>query len=151
MAVRKKRCKFAIAKLNSLLKQIEQMNGKVENDILFSKSVKAGKRIYYIDVKRDRHEELYLSLTESKRVKEGTEELRPVFEKHKIFLYREDLEKFLEAFTDAAQFAIEKQPAQPRYARYEEAPVVSEENTTEVVEESGVEESEEIKLGELEF
>lgn len=151
MAVRKKRCKFAIAKLNSLLKQIEQMNGKVENDILFSKSVKAGKRIYYIDVKRDRHDELYLSLTESKRVKEGTEELRPVFEKHKIFLYREDLEKFLEAFTDAAQFAIEKQPAQPRYTRYEEAPVVSEENTTEVVVESGVEESEEIKLGELEF
>ena len=151
MAVRKKRCKFAIAKLNSLLKQIEQMNGKVENDILFSKSVKAGKRIYYIDVKRDRHDELYLSLTESKRVKEGTEELRPVFEKHKIFLYREDLEKFLEAFTDAAQFAIDKQPAQPRYSRYEEAPAVSAEETVETVEETEVEESEEIKLGELEF
>lgn len=127
------------------------MNGKVENDILFSKSVKAGKRIYYIDVKRDRHDELYLSLTESKRVKEGTEELRPVFEKHKIFLYREDLEKFLEAFTDAAQFAIDKQPAQPRYARYEDAPAVSAEETVETVEETEVEESEEIKLGELEF
>lgn len=127
------------------------MNGKVENDILFSKSVKAGKRIYYIDVKRDRHDELYLSLTESKRVKEGTEELRPVFEKHKIFLYREDLEKFLEAFTDAAQFAIDKQPAQPRYSRYEDAPAVSAEETVETLEETEVEESEEIKLGELEF
>ena len=126
------------------------MNGKAENDILFSKSVKAGKRIYYIDVKRDRHDELYLSLTESKRVKEGTEELRPVFEKHKIFLYREDLEKFLEAFTDAAQFAIEKQPAQPRYTRYEEAApaaVTFAEATAEVEEEG----SDEIKLGELEF
>lgn len=126
------------------------MNGKAENDILFSKSVKAGKRIYYIDVKRDRHDELYLSLTESKRVKEGTEELRPVFEKHKIFLYREDLEKFLEAFTDAAQFAIEKQPAQPRYAHYEEAApaaVTFAEATAEVEEEG----SDEIKLGELEF
>ena len=126
------------------------MNTKAENDILFSKSVKAGKRIYYIDVKRDRHDELYLSLTESKRVKEGTEELRPVFEKHKIFLYREDLEKFLEAFTDAAQFAIEKQPAQPRYARYEEeapAAVTFAEATAEVEEEG----SDEIKLGELEF
>lgn len=123
------------------------MNGKVENDILFSKSVKAGKRIYYIDVKRDRHDELYLSLTESKRVKEGTEELRPVFEKHKIFLYREDLEKFLEAFTDAAQFAIEKQPAQPRYSRYEEPAAVEEATATETT----VEGSEEIKLGELEF
>lgn len=126
------------------------MNTKAENDILFSKSVKAGKRIYYIDVKRDRHDELYLSLTESKRVKEGTEELRPVFEKHKIFLYREDLEKFLEAFTDAAQFAIEKQPAQPRYARYEEvapAEVALVEEVAEVEEEG----SNEIKLGELEF
>ena len=127
------------------------MNTKAENDILFSKSVKAGKRIYYIDVKRDRHDELYLSLTESKRVKEGTEELRPVFEKHKIFLYREDLEKFLEAFSDAAQFAIEKQPAQPRYARYEEAPVVTEEVAEEVAIENEAEESNEIKLGELEF
>ena len=127
------------------------MNGKVENDILFSKSVKAGKRIYYIDVKRDRHDELYLSLTESKRVKEGTEDLRPVFEKHKIFLYREDLEKFLEAFSDAAQFAIEKQPAQPRYARYEEAPVATEEVAEEGAIENEAEESDEIKLGELEF
>lgn len=126
------------------------MNGKVENDILFSKSVKAGKRIYYIDVKRDRHDELYLSLTESKRVKEGTEELRPVFEKHKIFLYREDLEKFLEAFTDAAQYAIEKQPAQPRYSRYEE-PAAVEEPAVATPEATDVEDSEEIKLGELEF
>ena len=126
------------------------MNTKAENDILFSKSVKAGKRIYYIDVKRDRHDELYLSLTESKRVKEGTEELRPVFEKHKIFLYREDLEKFLEAFTDAAQFAIEKQPAQPRYSRYEE-PVAVEEPAVATPEATDVEDSEEIKLGELEF
>ena len=126
------------------------MNGKAENDILFSKSVKAGKRIYYIDVKSDRHNELYLSLTESKRVKEGTEELRPVFEKHKIFLYREDLEKFLEAFTDAAQFAIEKQPAQPRYARYEEA-APAEVTLTEEVAEVEAEGSDEIKLGELEF
>ena len=132
------------------MKQIKQMNGKVENDILFSKSVKAGKRIYYIDVKRDRHDELYLSLTESKRVKEGTEELRPVFEKHKIFLYREDLEKFLEAFTDAAQFAIEKQPAQPRYSRYED-PVAVEEPAVATPEATDVEDSEEIKLGELEF
>ena len=126
------------------------MNTKAENDILFSKSVKAGKRIYYIDVKRDRHDELYLSLTESKRVKEGTEELRPVFEKHKIFLYREDLEKFLEAFTDAAQFAIDKQPAQPRYARYEEA-APAEVALVEEVAETEEEGSNEIKLGELEF
>ena len=127
------------------------MNNKAENDILFSKSVKAGKRIYYIDVKRDRHDELYLSLTESKRVKDGTEELRPVFEKHKIFLYREDLEKFLEAFTDAAQFAIEKQPAQPRYARYEDVANADAEESVMLDTEAEAEGDNEIKLGELEF
>ena len=92
------------------------MNTKAENDILFSKSVKAGKRIYYIDVKRDRHDELYLSLTESKRVKEGTEELRPVFEKHKIFLYREDFTKFANRLNEAINYVVAEQGEYvPRY------------------------------------
>lgn len=86
-----------------------------DSEMMYSKSVKAGKRIYYIDVKRDRHDELYLSITESKRIKDGTEEERPVFEKHKIFLYREDLEKFMEAIGEAANFARENSPEpQPR-------------------------------------
>lgn len=84
---------------------IEQTKEKSESDILFSKTIKAGKRIYYIDVKQDRHSELYLSITESKRVKEGSEDSRPVFEKHKIFLYREDIDKFMAAFTAAADYA----------------------------------------------
>lgn len=93
------------------MKQInEQMNERVDKDILFSKTVKAGKRIYYIDVKRDRREALYLSITESKRLKEAGEEDRPLFEKHKIFLYREDMEKFMAAITAATDFAFEHAP-----------------------------------------
>ena len=88
-----------------------------DSDILFSKSVKAGKRIYYIDVKRDRHDEIYLSLTESKRIKDGTEDCRPVFEKHKIFLYREDIEKFIDAFDEASAFALASQP-EVKHQRY---------------------------------
>ncbi|HRF85667.1 MAG TPA: DUF3276 family protein [Alloprevotella sp.] len=83
---------------------------KNDNTILFSKVVKAGKRIYYVDVKRDRREELYLSITESKRIKDGTDETRPVFEKHKIFLYREDLEKFTEAFSEAVDYTRANSP-----------------------------------------
>ena len=94
----------------------EQMKEKTENDILFSKAVKAGKRIYYIDVKQDRHSELYLSITESKRVKEGSEDARPVFEKHKIFLYREDIEKFMAAFSAAAQYTQENSGGSARSA-----------------------------------
>ena len=47
-------------------------------------------------------------MTESKRIKDGTETERPVFEKHKIFLYREDMLKFFEAFGDAVHFVGER-------------------------------------------
>ncbi|MBR1733435.1 MAG: DUF3276 family protein, partial [Alloprevotella sp.] len=69
-----------------------------DSAILFTRSVKAGKRVYYIDVKQDRHGQYYIAITESKRVKDGDDLSRPVFEKHKIVLYREDVEKFTEAF-----------------------------------------------------
>lgn len=85
---------------------IEKMQEKKEKDILFSKMVKAGKRVYYIDVKRDRRDEYYLSITESKRLNAGSETEKPVFEKHKIFLYREDLNKFFHAFREAADHAL---------------------------------------------
>jgi tyrosyl-tRNA synthetase len=123
-----------------------------EKEIVFSQAIKAGKRIYYIDVKKNRKDEMYLSITESKKIVSGEGENSSIsFEKHKIFLYREDLEKFLEAFTDAAQFAIEKQPAQPRYSRNDENPIIIEEEVEEATSETEVEKSEEIKLGELEF
>lgn len=83
----------------------EQMKRKNENDILYSKTVKAGKRVYYVDVKKDRYGEFYLSITESKRIFSGEDDGHPVFEKHKIFLYREDIDKFAEAFTAAADYA----------------------------------------------
>ena len=88
----------------------DAMNGKSENEILFSRTIKAGKRVYYTDIKCDRRGELYLAVTESKRIKDGTEDNRPVFEKHKIFVYREDLEKFMDAINAAAQFARENAP-----------------------------------------
>ena len=88
-----------------------------DSDILFSRSIKAGKRVYYVDVKCDRHGENYLSITESKRIKDGTEEERPVFEKHKIFLYREDMDRFVQAFLEAVGYIQTNNPApRPRYA-----------------------------------
>ena len=90
--------------------QPEPRKDYADNGILFSRVVKAGKRVYYIDVKRDRRDEFYILMTESKRVKEGSAEEPPTFEKHKIFLYREDLLKFLSALNDAAQFVAEQRP-----------------------------------------
>lgn len=83
-------------------------------DSLYSRTIKAGKRMYYIDVKRDRRDELFVALTESKRVQDATDSERPVFEKHKIFLYREDLLSFLTALTEAVQCVGENRPISAR-------------------------------------
>ena len=76
-----------------------------ERDIVFSQTIKAGKRIYYIDVKRNRKDELYLAITESKKILNGFgEETTTTFEKHKIFLYKEDFEKFQSGINDAIAY-----------------------------------------------
>ena len=74
-----------------------------DKEIVFSKSIKAGKRMYYLDVKKDRRNDLFLSITESKR-KSVTEDGQFIFEKHKIFLYKEDFDKFESAFKEALDF-----------------------------------------------
>ncbi len=69
-----------------------------EKDELYSKRVRAGKRTYFFDVKSTRSNDYYLTITESKKkYKEGGF----FYEKHKIFLYKEDFEKFLEAIQEA--------------------------------------------------
>ena len=84
-------------------------NENRDNDILFSKTISAGKRIYYIDVKQSRREELFLVITESKKVVNDNEEQSVHFEKHKVFLYREDFAKFANAMNDVLSFINEKE------------------------------------------
>ena len=79
-----------------------------DSEILFSRTVKAGQRIYYVDVKRNRKGELYLSITESKKMLSGSaEEPQVSYEKHKIFLFQEDFGKFQEALREAFDFVKE--------------------------------------------
>lgn len=73
-----------------------------EKEIVFSKVVKAGKRVYYLDVKKDRRDDLFLSITESKR--KNMEDGQFVYEKHKIFLYKEDFDKFEEAIEEVLDY-----------------------------------------------
>ncbi len=78
-------------------------NGKnVERDEVFSKSVRAGKRTYFFDVKATRKNEYYLTITESK--KRFNKEGRYFYEKHKIFLYKEDFDKFKDGLTEVLDF-----------------------------------------------
>lgn len=78
---------------------------KKDQEIVHSKAIKAGKRIYYLDVKRNRKDELFLAITESKKIVSGSaDDPRVQFEKHKIFLYKEDFEKFLAGLQETITF-----------------------------------------------
>ena len=83
--------------------RIEVQNERSDKEEVFTKIVRAGKRTYFFDVKSTRHEDLYLTITESKKRmgKEG----KMFYEKHKIFLYKEDFEKFTEGLREAVEFA----------------------------------------------
>lgn len=84
-----------------------------ERDEVFSQSVRAGKRTYFFDVKSTRSEELYLTITESKRCF-NSETNKFFYEKHKIFLYKEDFEKFKEGLDAVINFVnTGEKPIQP--------------------------------------
>jgi len=72
-------------------------NSYREKEEVFSKVVKAGRRTYFFDIKSTKGNDLYLTITESKKT---TEDGFEKFEKHKIFLYKEDFEKFEEALNE---------------------------------------------------
>ena len=81
---------------------------EIEKDVIFSHAIKAGKRIYYMDVRKTRKDEMYLSITESKKIVSGEGEDQQVsFEKHKIFLYREDFSNFIDGLTKTIKFIHE--------------------------------------------
>jgi len=92
-------------KLTLAMEEGTGKNGSVERnnrEEVFSKAVRAGKRTYFFDVKATRRNDYYLTVTESK--KRLTKEGKQFYEKHKIFLYREDFDKFLEGLNEAFQF-----------------------------------------------
>ncbi len=69
-----------------------------KNNEVYSKVVRAGKRTYFFDVKATKGNDLYITLTESKKTYNGNGQDN--YQKHKIFLYKEDFEKFKEGLED---------------------------------------------------
>ncbi|KAA6332406.1 hypothetical protein EZS27_019084 [termite gut metagenome] len=102
-----------------------------DREIVFSKSIKAGKRIYYLDVKKNQRDEMFLAITESKKIVQGEgEDLQVSFEKHKIFLYREDFDKFMDGLQQAISYIEEKQESPKReYSERSREDDVAEEET----------------------
>jgi hypothetical protein len=116
---------------NCMMEDFERNEDRLENnrnfrDEVYSVPVRAGKRTYFFDVKSTRRDELYLTITESKKRFEQNGSFH--FEKHKIFLYQEDFNNFMEGLQEALTFIDQNQ----QYADYEEQP--EEDNSTPVIE-----------------
>lgn len=83
--------------------QWKKMAENIDRKEIYSKVVRAGKRTYFFDVKSTRSDEYYLTITESKR-KFQPEDGKFSYEKHKLFLYKEDFEKFTSGLNDVINF-----------------------------------------------
>ena len=91
-----------------------------EREEVYSKKVRAGKRTYFFDVKATRSNDYYVTITESKkRLEDG------VFIKHKIFLYKEDFEKFAEGLKDTIDYIKSNQEVIEKRYEYSETPEIA--------------------------
>jgi len=96
--------------------ELEKKEEKDKNDApnnndreeIFSKVVRAGKRTYFFDVKATRRNDYYLTITESK--KRFNRDGRFYYEKHKIFLYKEDFDKFSDGLAEIIEYIQENRP-----------------------------------------
>jgi effector-binding domain-containing protein len=88
------------------------------NQEIHSQVVRAGKRTYFFDVKSTRKEEYYLTITESKKRYEDNGNFH--YEKHKIFLYKEDFEKFADCLESIISYINEHQTEAAEPAEEEE-------------------------------
>ncbi|MFK7900154.1 MAG: DUF3276 family protein [Cyclobacteriaceae bacterium] len=78
-----------------------------DREEIYSQKVKAGKRTYFFDVKSTRSNDYYITITESKKkTRDGDDGF--FFEKHKIFLYKEDFHKFAAAIQETIEHVKEE-------------------------------------------
>ncbi len=82
------------------------MAEKSDIEEIFSKSVRAGRRTYFFDVRSTRAGDYYMTITESKR--DFNEDGTPFYKKHKIYLYKEDFANFQDALKEVSDFIIKE-------------------------------------------
>jgi len=93
---------FAFTSQKSQITAMEESSNRNNVDV-YTNIIKAGKRTYFFDVKLTKSGEKYLTITESKR-RYDEEQDKFIYEKHKIFLYREDFENFIQGLSGAIAF-----------------------------------------------
>ena len=89
-------------------KSEEQVHEAAGREEIHSKAVRAGKRTYFFDVKATRRNDYYLTITESK--KRFNRDGKFFYEKHKLFLYKEDFDKFADSLKEIIEFIREANP-----------------------------------------
>jgi len=97
---------------------------------IHSKAVRAGKRTYFFDVKATRRNDYYLTITESK--KRFNRDGKFFYEKHKLFLYKEDFDKFADSLNEIIAFIRE---ANPQPIELDDSPLAENEAKTDPPEE----------------
>lgn len=91
-------------------------NNTNEREEIFSERVRAGKRTYFFDVKATRSNDYYLTITESKR---RYKDDGFTYEKHKIFLYKEDFNKFVEALNNTVNHVKDELMPEVDFSQYD--------------------------------
>ena len=100
------------------MEEFEKTEG-YEREEIFSKAVRAGKRTYFFDVKSTRKNDYYLTITERKRRYDQNGNFQ--IEKHKIFLYKEDFEKFSDGLSEVVEFIKKAQGNHETFAVAEDS------------------------------
>ena len=108
----------------------EHGNNDVNREEIYSRVIRAGKRTYFFDVKATRSGEQYLTITESKR-RFNNDQGKFFYEKHKLFLYKEDFEKFSKGLSEVIEF-IETGKKAPEPEAEKENTMIKTENVPSV-------------------
>ena len=93
------------------VKSEELVGASAGREEIHSKAVRAGKRTYFFDVKATRRNDYYLTITESK--KRFNRDGKFFYEKHKLFLYKEDFDKFADSLTEIIEYIMLKGTGNP--------------------------------------
>jgi len=109
----------------------ETENGR---DEIFSQRVRAGKRTYFFDVKSTRSNDYYLTITESKR---RYKDDGFYYEKHKVFLYKEDFNKFLDALNQTVDHVKNELMPEVDFSQFDKKEEYEENQSVEKENENG--------------
>lgn len=112
------------------------MAERVEQEEIFSQVLRAGRRTYFFDVRSTKADDYYLTITESKKFTHDDGSYH--YQKHKIYLYKEDFTDFQEMLGKATDYIVNEKGVeviserhQKDFKKEEVAEEATEEKTTE--------------------